>query len=1164
MTAQQFDLLGELPTGHLAIEASAGTGKTYALAALATRFLAERDITTSDLLVVTFTRAATSELRARVRSRLVEAVAVLESDDEPDGSDPLLVHLASTDREVRLARLRTAVTEFDAATITTIHGFATQVLATLGITSGADPDSAMVDDSAQLAAECCADVLAAEALRRADGLPNSSTLIKRTRTAINIPDIRLAPERGRDTAADADLLMTDLVQASIDEMRRRRRAAATLSFDDVLMELRRALADTAAAATLRNRFRVALIDEFQDTDPVQWDIFRAMFPDPVHADASLVLVGDPKQSIYAFRGANVHTYLSAVSGAGPGRPPTLGTNWRSDGAVLRANAALLDGVTFGDASIAFSHVDASPGHQERRMLDADGRPLSALDLRLAVGPDITTTKTGSFDSKDARAAIIDDLVDRVRSLLETAQVPIGDDGATRLAVPSDVAVLVRSNDDAADVRDALRAHGVPAMLARGASVLESAAADHWRWLLDAMARPADPVRARTFALSWFGGRSADWVATADDDDLVELQEQLAEWVGVLAEGGVVEFQRRLWADSDVVAHVLARPDGDRELTDLEHIAELLGTAAGVEHQSVAGLLSILDAPAPETIEADIDRDRAARRVESEAEAVQVMTVWVAKGLEFPIVCVPTMWSTANSDRIIPDPDAAIGARMFDLAPSSRWPDKAGEDERRAIAAAEQLGENLRLLYVALTRAAHHTILWWSGVSTAARAGLTRVLFARDEHGRLDPELFTAERFRLPDAERAVELLQPLADASDGTISLTVHGHRPADGSRWTAPAPQIERGALQVATLTRPPERATRRWSFTALTAGDHGGPEDPRDATGSDAGAADEPSADDAADGAPTPVAAGDVGALSTLPAGATFGTLVHSVLELVDFTSDTLDQDLREQVQAQLTRRPVDLRPRLADGARGEAEDGLDLLVSGLVDAVHTPLGELTGDRRLADVSRADRIDEMDFDLRLGDASMPATDAELGALVESHLAPVDLFDVQPLHEWARGLVDGRFGAVLAGHLTGSIDVVLRVPGEDGAPRFVVVDYKTNRLTPRGAAATAADYRPDQLVRAMADHHYPLQALLYSVALHRYLRWRLPGYDPAQHLGGAAYLFVRGMVGGSTEVTDGHRHGVFSWRVPPALVTDLSDLLDGRPLGGVGGVDGAPRTVRA
>jgi exodeoxyribonuclease V beta subunit len=151
----QFDLLGPLPNGHLAIEASAGTGKTSALAALATRFLAEREVSTSDLLIVTFTRAATSELRARVRERLVDAAVYLEHGGDTD--DPLLVQLAATEREIRLGRLQRAVTEFDAATITTIHGFATQVLATLGITSGADPDATMVDDSAQLAAECCAD-----------------------------------------------------------------------------------------------------------------------------------------------------------------------------------------------------------------------------------------------------------------------------------------------------------------------------------------------------------------------------------------------------------------------------------------------------------------------------------------------------------------------------------------------------------------------------------------------------------------------------------------------------------------------------------------------------------------------------------------------------------------------------------------------------------------------------------------------------------------------------------------------------------------------------------------------------------------------------------------------------------------------------------------------
>lgn len=451
--------------------------------------------------------------------------------------------------------------------------------------------------------------------------------------------------------------------------------------------------------------------------------------------------------------------------------------------------------------------------------------------------------------------------------------------------------------------------------------------------------------------------------------------------------------------------------------------------------------------------------------------------------------------------------------------------------------------------MALTRARHQTIVWWSSVSSAAKAGLTRVLFARDEHGRLDPELF-AQKVPLPDAPTARSLLEPLVDASGRTISVTVHGHPPADEDRWQGPDERHDDSPLEVARPTRRPDRTRRRWSFTAIAAGEDHTHDDPTDATGGDAGAADEP-ADQPSDDAPDQLlGAPDAGALATLPAGATFGTLVHSVLEEVDFASDSLGSDLRDQVQHQLVRRPVDLAPRHADGTRGEACDGLDLLVRGLSDAVHTPLGPLLGDLRLADLPRADRLDEMEFDLRLGEASAPATDAEVGALVESHLAPADLFDTQPLHDWASGLVAGRFGAVLAGHLTGSIDAVLRVRGDDGTPRFVVVDYKTNRLTPRGRPASPEDYRPDQLVRAMADHHYPLQALLYSVALHRYLRWRLADYDPHLHLGGVAYLFVRGMVGPSTPVTDGHRHGVFSWAVPADLVIDLSDLLDGEPVG--------------
>ena len=324
----------------------------------------------------------------------------------------------------------------------------------------------------------------------------------------------------------------------------------------MLVELRRALdgpGSAAAIETLRHRFRVALIDEFQDTDPVQWDIFRTIFPmvggsvvggsgvsdaevgpsgagrPVVGPHRTLVLVGDPKQAIYAFRGANVHTYLSAVDESSGTTRRSLGTNWRSDGAVVDATAVLLRGRDLrrrADRVHRGRRCARSPGAADQST--SDGAALPAVSLRLAIGDDIELTKGGDVSIPDARAAIISDLVERLRDLLDHARLPADHpDGAPVGVLPSDIAVLVRSNKDAEAVRDALRDQGIPAVLSRGGSVLDSAAADQWRWLLDALSRPSDPARVRTFALSWFGGRSPDWAATAGDDELIALADQLA-------------------------------------------------------------------------------------------------------------------------------------------------------------------------------------------------------------------------------------------------------------------------------------------------------------------------------------------------------------------------------------------------------------------------------------------------------------------------------------------------------------------------------------------------------------------------------------------------------------------------------------------------------------
>jgi exodeoxyribonuclease V beta subunit len=1134
-----FDICGTLPRGRVAIEASAGTGKTYTLAGLVLRYVAEEDVRVDRLLIVTFTRAAAAELRDRVRSRLIEAVDALRAGDAPE-DDELLAFVAQTDPEGRLGRLERAVVDFDSATITTIHGFAQQFLSTLGSAASGDLDATLLDDTAELLQAVCADVLAAESLAHAEiaaPLPTLKDLSDMATKVLGNPGIRLLPDADDAEVVPAAARLRRLVDRAVEEVHRRRRAAGTVSFDDLLTELRDALYKSpAAAAALRRRFQVVLIDEFQDTDPVQWAIFSELFGLPGD-DSTLVMVADPKQAIFAFRGANVHTYLEAAHRAGTERS-TLGVNWRSDGALLGALEQAFKGATFGDPRIEFVPVAPSRGHRDLRLETEDGAVLPALWLRLALGDDLPRTNKGRVVTQDAVEAIADDLAEKVRELLDTAWLPAADDGRPRRRIrPSDIAVLVVTHRDAETMQAALRQRDIPAVAIRSDSVLKSPAAKHWRWLLTAVARPNDPTRARTAALSWFFGWSVERLAAAEDEELSRVQVQLAAWSDTLANEGAVEFCSRVWSESAVTARVLGTADGDRNITDLDHIAGLVQAASSDRRPTPDGLLGVLQQPARAPTD-DPENDVTARQVESEADAVRLMTIFVAKGLEFPVVCVPTLWrGPSQFRREVMYQDPATGLRTFDIANNTKWPTASEAKQRKALANRETLGENLRLLYVALTRAEHSTLLWWSRTEGSDMTGLAHVLFGR-EQGKIDANLFSEYRAQLPDDADARGLLQEAFAASGDAVavSLTIPRHRQTEPWLGRA-APAVAADDLGLAVMGRPPDRSRRRWSFSAISRQAVDDELDPGGETLGDAGAADE-NADPTERAAIVQAADDGAGSdlpLGEVPGGAQFGTLVHEVLERVDFASVDLEDELRARVEDRLRWNPWPVTA--------------ETLVAGLRATIETPLGPLFDGRRLRDLASGERLGELNFELRLGENGRAATDRDIGHLVLGYLREDD-----PLRPWAQRLASGLFSVELAGHLTGSIDLVARVRGgEDGAPprddRFVVIDYKTNVLGALGSLPQAADYRPNLLPAAMAAHHYPLQALLYEVALHRYLRWRIRGYQPARHLGGIAYLFVRGMAGEGTPVMDGTPYGVFGWRVPPQLVSSLSDLLDGAEL---------------
>lgn len=1147
-----FDLTEPLPrSGRLAVDASAGTGKTYTLAALACRYVAEADVPVGEMLVVTFTTAAAAELRERIRNRFVEAArALAESGTGLDHDDPVIAHLlrgAPTEVAERRARLERAVVEFDTATITTIHGFCARVLAAQGSTGRFDPSAVLVQDPSVLVGATVADVLVEAALEDAGSattgpddagpdvvplpkLPKLSRLDKLVATVLGNPGIVTVARSG----APDDIRTKQLVDLVIDRVHEQLVRTGGITFDEQLRRVAELLEDDPALRrSLSEQFAVAMIDESQDTDPVQWRALTTAFDG---SSTVVVVVGDPKQSVYGFRGGDVHNYLAAL---GRSRRCRLDTNFRSDVAVIEAMNAMWTGVTLGHDDIAYEPVRSAP-HLAGRSLELDGSPVPGLWIRSVTHPDQPRAKSGarSLVAGDARSTIDDDLANNVVALLDGGEVR-SPDGRARLRA-DDIAVLVRAHNDAVPIQRSLLERGVASVIIGAGSVTRSLAASHWRWLIEALKRPADALTARAVALSWFFDVDAESVAAsvsgADADGvgadaLGAVQAALGDWVEVLRRQGVAAMVERVWRDGSVRERVLARPSGERDLTDLDHLAELLHVATSgrpIGPEGLAERFDALDDPDDDAVE---DPEAIRRRVDSDTPAVRIMTIHVSKGLEFPVVCCPTLWGGSRVDstsRIFHGDD---GVRYIDVSGSA--PDDVAELARR-----ETEGELRRLTYVALTRALHTTLVWWAPTPGSDRSGLAHLLFGTGEDGRAavpsnngDAVEVLTRRVAERGADGVIRVEQvPFRPGRVARSGTTRHGSTPASETSH-AHAGAITSGSstqLDVARLGRVLDRTAGRWSFTSIAAlALHPDPEPDRPAGAGDGRDPDDPTLGDSGDSdeqVPAPAVLFD-----GLGAGAAFGTLVHSALEAVDFTAD-LDGQLTDVLDVPWS---------------SVAGDDVPRLVRAIAASIRTPLGTAFGGLALEHLASGDRLDELDFELPLGDRTDPSRltvpARAIGEVLVAHLDADD--DLAP---WAARLAGGLIDVEVGGHLTGSIDLVLRMPGPTGGHRYSVVDYKTNRLGNWSSPDSLSNYHPDRLPAAMEDHDYPLQAVLYSVALHRYLRWRLPGYRPEVHLGPVGYLFVRGMVGPPSVLADGRCHGVFAWSVPPAAVEELSDLLHG------------------
>ena len=1183
MTApSEFDAaVSPLSQGITVLEASAGTGKTFAIAALWLRMVLELEIPQERILVLTYTDAAASELRTRIHQRLVDASRAVDGDMPSDFFlKAVLDRCRRSDRDLRGAanRLAQARADFDEAPIGTIHGFCHRVQRGRAFEAGASFSAQLNPNTVARNAELVRDwwmlqmsgapgiVVTWAALsgktvaeltalldeldrrpgaRRIDGAPGAS--FSGLAETMNRSLLRLQElwRRDRDTlhpfliqrstwvgskgggirdfkaggpaleeclngkvdiaglealwnfseesvrkyakrAMDAELGSPWMLErrtlseaasawsaawpgAFLDwaekEIPRRQRSARQFSHGDLLTNLLGALRGPGGdrlADAIRSDFDAVLVDEFQDTDPVQWNIFQRLFAVP---HRYLFLVGDPKQAIYGFRGADIFTYLDAVRRAD--RRHTLAVNWRT-------GAALVEKINqfwsfppnpFVLPEIEFRSIRPSSEREQFRVIEADEDG----------GPFQVWTLDGDAESSDEKALrrMVEGLAGEVFRLLQ---------GGARLESrpirPADIAVLGESRFQLEAVAAALHRRGIPAVLPTRENVLASAdASEFLRFLIgilpgagESLLRGAlanDLVGLNAETLLHLGQNEPEWIFWLD---------RVQTWRTLWSLHGPLALFRAVISDCRSSARWLTVLDGERRLTNFLHVAELLQKAALTDSLGPLGQVAWLEASSQAPPEGD---EQSAIRLERDDDAVRLLTLHGSKGLEFPIVFCPFIRKSTTSgntwkDHVVFHVPGSMSESVWDLG-------SPAIEENQLIARKERLAENLRLLYVGLTRASRRVYLgfeapkkketalgWWlnSGSFPTAESWLRR-----GPGTKLEP--------------MNREVLEQWA-AGAGVVVRDVP--EPSVG-RWVSPSMGLSNPCAR--PFTRELVRSWRMTSFSGLAGDSHEGTDDH-----------DPIQPSEPVEVAPTPDIDPSGTSISSFPRGREAGTCLHRILELhsVGSLADATSGTQLESVLAEY-------------GIGTSFRPAVETLLRE-VDA--TPLSSEAHPFTLSEVQANDRLVELEFLLPLKRFTLGA----LSSVVERHA------DELPA-DFSKSIASLDFPPV-EGLMRGFIDLVFRA-----RERFWVIDWKSNWL-----GWSKADYSQPAMAAEMTARLYPLQVLLYALAVDRWLELRMPGYSYERDFGGIHYLFLRGLDASQPG------QGVYSLRPSTALLRELGELL--------------------
>ena len=1189
---------GEL-RGFQMIEASAGCGKTYTITSLFLRLALEAEIDPEEILVVTFTEAAASELKERIRSRIE---AVFAENQAAEADDAVVRRLADLRGNRLKSLLRQALRKMDRAAISTIHGFCRRVLSEQAFESGTSFDAELVTDKDALFEEAASDYFARitasasplmlEYLEHAKIKPESfkgvlNTVLRAGRIRVlppkgeitnpsadfesvlkeiqsifhkdyegvqtfflkcpelrhqsysqkNVPkwlrDLRTAaesaapdlsifeaarrfstafmsertkegaepPEHPLRDAADRLMNVEQRLIENVVQLKRRfadeaeqtldvlKREREIQTFDDLMRGLHNALEGSrrdALVQALRGKYKAVLIDEFQDTDSVQFEIFHTLFGG--EGEIPFFAIGDPKQAIYGFRGGDIYTYLRAAAEAGE-RRYTLGVNYRSDPAMIQGVNGVfgrLDNPFLFD-KIGFEATTYRPGATDAFV---SGPAQGALALQFVGREDFGMVPDKPLSADFADTILPGAVAGNIEQLLSTF------DAYSRPITPSRIAVLVRSNSQATNMRDALALRGIDAVLLKDQSVFETPEAESFGRLLKAVYQPSRLTAVRAALATPLLGLTAREIADLLDDPSI-----MDAWAGRFS------AWRKTWMDSGIYkmfqevsdcavdgvsieARMLTLPEGERAMTNYRHLAELIGRRRTEAGMTESGLLKWYER---RCIEAK-DRpggDEEALRLESDREAIRVLTMHKSKGLEFDIVFCPYLWSSAEAggrgDQVPVFHDkAAEDLLTADLS----YPPAAAYLEQAAF---EARAESIRLAYVALTRAKQRCFVILGAFKGLSKSPAARLFFSAEP-----PSETVSEAMSDADLRAAAERVSDTVGAS---LSLS-----------QLQPPPSAKRRPVEVAHENPPPVARTLsvrlpqpliQTSFSALTAA--------RREFAAALPFADEDRDDDGRDvPAESPEisehSSGSSLSLMTFDRGARAGTCLHAIFERLDFEHPQrgiFAETLREH---------------------GYGAEWIEPLYRDLTTVLQKPLRKSDPLSSLSQLPLNARANELSFLFPVQGVDRFAAGLEI--LFAKHCGVCGRDYTDSLGRLSRGLLDG--------FVKGFIDLVYEYRG-----RYYIVDYKSNHLGDR-----PSDYTSTALRAAMASHHYYLQYHIYTAALDRHLGNRLPNYDYNTHFGGVYYLFFRGMTGDS-----GQGGGVFFDRPPEVMIRALSDLFEGTPV---------------